>query len=126
MPDKIQIETGDASGDIEAGLNLNAKRLQGNAFPEPPDKYVGAKSGHNGGFRGRSDIGALKRPALGPARREHRPGKDGLIGNPDIDPKLANPPFIAFDPPPARWLVDTIDLLRGDQDQAYATFDRAG
>src|SRR6476661_8474294 len=114
MPDKIQIEAGDPSGDIEAGLNLNAKRLQRNGFPESPDQHVGAKSRYNRSFRGRSDIGALKRAALGLARREHRPGKDGLVGNPDIDPKLANPPFIAFHPPPARWLVDTIDLLRGD------------
>ncbi len=87
--DRLQIEAGNAGGDIESGLSLQADRLQSVSIRRTTDQEIAATADSDRGVGTDAAIASGKFAAPKPAvRRIHRPGKPRLFGEAEID---ANP-----------------------------------
>src|SRR5689334_21896821 len=116
----MQAESGNAGGDIEAFLALDAEGLQRDRLLEAPDQHIGAEADADRGFRRRPAIAALECAAVRLAAGEHRPGHIALAGEAYIDAEPRDPPGIEFRPATARPAESAFHLSRRAEDQPDA------
>ena len=88
---RLEVERGDAGGDVEAGLALHAERLQRVGILRTTDQEVAAAADADGRIGADAAIAAGEFAAAEPrVRRIDGPGKLGLRGHAEIEADAAD------------------------------------
>src|ERR1700761_5184353 len=88
---RLEVETGNAGRDVQAGLALHADRLQRIGVARTTDQEVAAAADADRGVGANAAIAAGKRAVADRANRcINRPGKLGALGDAEIEAEAAN------------------------------------
>src|SRR5258707_4461657 len=84
-PHGLQLDMGNACGDVQSGLALHDDGLQRIGIRRAADQKIAAATDADGSVGTDATVAAREIAASKPARRRiHRPGKSGLIGEAEI------------------------------------------